>query len=155
MEPVRFIKKDLCWNAVQIRGASPEILFNLVHSVKESLRAQIAGYRVTTDAEAFDKITTDMQMQFGKWSHEFNVVLRLMIREHDLFESTQMIYKTKKYNLVYLYWWKCVQFIELIYSPMMHIPMAKLNSAIRLMEDTYEHFIKMPKEIEIELSETN
>lgn len=151
MEPVKFIKKDLCWNEKQIRGADPEILFNLIHSVKESLRAQIAGYRTTTNAESFDKITTDIQAEFGKWSHEFNVVLRQMIKEHDLFESTQMIYKTKKYNLVYLYWWKITQFLELIYSPLLHIPINKLNSATHLMEETYDHFIKMPKEVELEL----
>ena len=152
MENKRCIQKDLCWNEKQIRGASPEILFNVVHSVKESLKTQISQYRMTTNAEEFDKITTAIQAEFGKWSHDFNFILRQIIKEHDLFESTQMIYRTKKYNIVYLYWWKCVQYLELIYSPVLHIPIEKLNKAIQRMEATYDHFIKMPVEIDLEVN---
>lgn len=147
MEPVKYIQPDLCWTEKQIRGADPEILFNLVHSVKESLRTQIGTQRLATNAETFDQITTDIQAEFGKWSHDFNIVLRQIIAEHDMFESDQMVYKTKKYNIVYLYWWKCVQFLELIYSPVLFIPVDKLNQATRRVTATYDHFIAMPREV--------
>lgn len=151
MEPVKYIQVDLCWNEKQIRGATPEILFNLVHSVKESLKMQLGHKRTMTSGTDFDKITTDIQAEFGKWSHDFNFVLRQIIKEHELFESTQMVYKLKKYNIVYLYWWKCVTYLELLYNPLMHISLKKLTQATRLMEETYEHFINMPKEVPIEL----
>lgn len=61
------------------------------------------------------KAHLDLEIGFGSWSHDFNVILRARIAEADLFpDNLNQRILSKKLNFVYLYWNKCARYFQAI-----------------------------------------
>ncbi|MDA3790522.1 MAG: hypothetical protein PF503_18770 [Desulfobacula sp.] len=145
-DPIVQKLKELTWTEKQIREAHPQVLLELVKTYKDWIKFAIRQKRLVLANPEWHDFQQEIGIEWGKWSREFNKVLRAIIKEHELFDTDLMRLKTKMYNIVYLYWWACAQYIELINTDLLGFQIKKLATAVGKMNHIEEHMVILVKE---------
>ena len=111
----------------QIRKQSPEFLVDKIEQIADLFKNRIIATRDICQHESKKFLADDnlknpallswevnrqnIEIDYGKWSHNFNRILWERISENDKAKTAQALAKAKKFNLAYLFWHKVRDYI--------------------------------------------
>jgi len=98
----------------EIKKASPEQLFEYIEKVFELCNKEAISIKKQeeTSQDGRTKMLLELEIIYGKWSHDFNRVIRQSIKEIELFGTPKMKNLCTRLNLLLLIWTKNTRFFQ-------------------------------------------
>ena len=103
---------DFNWPPDKVQKSTPEQLFNLVEGYATYIKDKIHNNRTALNQDQWKIFQHEILVEWGRWSHSFNKILRQMVKECDQFKDIKMRIKGKKLSTCHLYWTKWTRFME-------------------------------------------
>ncbi len=128
-------------NAELAKTGDPHVMIKKLDSMLVIFTEQIRDARLLTNPAQADvplewvNHMEFIEIQWGLWSHEFNKEFRKRIKEADLFKTAEKMCEVKLLNYVFLYWWRCFDYFNLINKNNIIMSGVQLNQIIDLKKE--------------------
>lgn len=136
---------DFNWPPEKVRKSTPEQLFNLIDGYANYIKEKIRTNRLVLNDEQWVTFQHEILVEWGRWSHAFNKILRQMIKECDLFKDTPMRIKGKKLSTCHLYWTKWTRHMEAIVHNNVFLHMVYISHTIGEIKEVKTYFENIDK----------